>query len=197
MAPMRATDVLRMLLKGSFGMLEERASAARDDEWRGRALPGTSKPGFIIWHCARILDWTIHSAVQGVPEVADSERWRERFPREAAYGAGIPAELADQVADSTPARVVAEYLVEVRTPALAWFDLQDDRSLEAVPALQEHQALRPGYLDPSVWAEVADLNGLPAWQLLMRPAGAHIRRHMGEYDLLVEALRAGAATPRG
>src|SRR5205823_6356277 len=132
-----------------------------------------------------------------VPEVADSERWRDRFPREAAYGAGISAALADHVADSTSPPVMAEYLAEVRKPVLAWFDGQDERSLDVAPALQDHQALRPGYLDPSIWAEVADLNGLPAWQLLMRPAGAHIRRHMGEYDLLVEALRAGrAATPR-
>src|SRR5205823_10668902 len=127
---MKATDVLRMLLKGSFGMLEERIGSARDEEWRGRALPGTNKPGFIIWHCARIIDWTVHSAVQGVPEVADSERWRDRFPREAAYGAGISAALADHVADSTSPPVMAEYLAEVRKPVLAWFDGQDESSLD-------------------------------------------------------------------
>src|SRR5436190_284722 len=109
---MNGTAVIRMLLNGSFNMIQERLDGMTDEEWRERALPGTSKLGFILWHCTRILDWTVHCAFQGVPEVED-------------------------------------------------------------------------------------LNGLPTWQILVRPCGAHIRRHMGEYDVLMQALRArGVVTPR-
>lgn len=185
---MRGTDVVGVLLKGSFALLDERLSAARDDEWRGRALPHANKPGFILWHCARILDWTVCSAIRGTPEVVDSAPWRGRFPREAGAGFGIPRELADQIADATAPSDVAAYLGDVRAEALSWFDAQTDESLDAVPPMKENQP--PFFRQPQVWAEIADLDGLPTWQLLMRPAGAHIRRHAGEYDLLVEALRA-------
>jgi DinB family protein len=187
------TDVLGMLLKGSFAMLGERLRDVSDDEWRARALPRANKPGFILWHCARILDWTVSSAIQGTPQVAESQAWRERFPADAGAGFGISLELADRIADGTPASEVGDYLADVRTAALTWFEAQTDQSLDVVPPMKENQP--PFYRQPQVWAEIADLEGLPVWQLLLRPAGAHIRRHMGEYDLLVDSLR--AATPPG
>ena len=194
---MNGTTVIRMLLNGSFNMIQERLDGMTDEEWRERALPGTSKLGFILWHCTRILDWTVHCAFQGVPEIADRPEWRARFPREACYGAGIPDALADQVVDATNRTDVALYLGEVKVAVGEWFERQNDQTLDAVPPLKANQAGRPGYLDPAVWAEVEDLNGLPTWQILVRPCGAHIRRHMGEYDVLMQALRArGVVTPR-
>ena len=193
---MRGTDVLGTLLKGSFGMLEERAREAREDEWRTRAAPGTNKPGFILWHCARILDWTVNLAVLGVPEVAASAKWAGRFAPEAGAGFGITQEVADRVADRVSASEVAEYLADVQAGALDWFGRQTDDSLDVVPPMKANQRLQPLYLEPQVWAEISDLDGLATWQLLMRPAGAHIRRHVGEYDLLVELLRAGATKTR-
>ena len=100
---MNGTAVIQMLLNGSFNMLQERLEAMTDEEWGQRALPGTSKLGFILWHCARIIDWTVHCAFQGVPEVADRAEWRERFAPEACYGAGIPDALADRVVDAPEA----------------------------------------------------------------------------------------------
>ncbi len=191
---MTGVEVLDALLRGSFAMVQERLDAVTDDEWNERAFPSTSKPGFILWHCARILDWTIHSAFQGIPEVADSPRWHEVFPREACYGAGIPDSLAEDVAAGTSRTEVAEYLAQVRSAAMAWYAKQTDATLDAAPPLKANQANRAGYLDPNIWAEVEDLDGLKGWQLLLRPAGGHIRRHMGEYDVLVGALRKRATT---
>lgn len=185
-----------MLLKGSFAMLDERLQDVRDDEWRSRAVPGTNKPGFILWHCARIIDWTVCSAIQGVPEAADAAPWLERFRLHAGAGFGIPLELADEVAESTSAQEVSGYLADVRAAAMSWFGAQTDESLDAVPPMRTNQERHPFYLEPPVWAEISDLDGLPAWQLVLRPAGVHIRRHMGEYDLLLGAVRSGAATPR-
>ena len=193
---MRGTDVLGALLKGSFAMLDERVRDSSQDEWHARAVPGTNKPGFILWHCARILDWTVNLAIQGVPEMAASAPWVDRFPVQAGAGFGITLELADRIADEVTAQELAGYLAGVRTGALDWFGRQTDESLDATPRMKANLELQPIYLEPQAWAEVADLDGLPAWQLLMRPAGAHIRRHMGEYDLLVELLRERATTTR-
>src|SRR4051812_32027358 len=113
-----------MLLNGSFNMIDERLSAVTDVEWRGRAIPRNSKPGFILWHCARILDWTIHSGIEGIPEVADSPKWQARFPHEALYGAGIPAAVADEVVESTSKADTIEYLREVKPAVMAWFGRQ-------------------------------------------------------------------------
>jgi len=193
---MHGTDVVGMLLKGSFAMLEERLEAVRDDEWSARVLPDSNKPGFVLWHCARIIDWTVSSAIRGVPEVADAAPWKERFPRYAGAGFGIPLAAADAVTDATSAQDVAAYVAEVKASALEWFATQTDASLDTVPPMKANQARHPLYLEPDAWADIADLDGRPAWQLVVRPAGVHIRRHMGEYDLMVELLRRGAATPR-
>ena len=190
MPAMQGTDVVRMLLTGSFALVEERIDVLTDDEWSERALPGTSLPGFVVWHCARILDWTVRCAIQGEPEVADTARWRERFPREWCYGAGIPDALADEIAASTTRAEVREYLADVRASVLTWFNAQTDLTLDAVPPLKANQVNRDGYLERSVWSEVEDLDGLKAWQLLARPCISHVRRHAGELDVLVGLLRA-------
>ena len=145
---MNGTAVIQMLLNGSFNMLQERLEAMTDEEWGQRALPGTSKLGFILWHCARIIDWTVHCAFQGVPEVADRAEWRERFAPEACYGAGIPDALADRVVDSTSRTDVALYLGEVKIEVGEWFARQNDQTLDAVPPMKANQAGRPGYLIP-------------------------------------------------
>ena len=80
---MKGIDVLKFQLNGSFNLISERMERLTDEEWNTRAMPGTSKLGFILWHASRILDWTLNSAFQGAPEVADRAPWRERFPREA------------------------------------------------------------------------------------------------------------------
>lgn len=193
---MTGTDVLRMQITGSFNLLTARLDEITAGEWDRRAAPGTSRLGFILWHAARILDWTVHSALQGAPEVADRSPWRERFAREACYGAGIPEGVADSIAHSTNKEDVAAYLAEVRDAFMDWFGRQTDATLDAPVPLRANQASRPDYLEPDVWAEVADLDGLPGWQLLARPAVSHIRVHVGEYDTLAGLLRAGASTPR-
>jgi hypothetical protein len=189
---MKGTDLLNMQLNGSFNLIEERFDRISDEEWDTRAMPGTSKLGFILWHTTRILDWSLNTVFQGAPEVADQPRWRERFPREACYGAGIPQALADETIASTTRADGREYLREVKAAFMDWFGRQTDQTLEAVPPLKANQEARPGYLDPPVWAEVADLDGLRTWQILARPCVSHIRVHMGEFDVLFNLMRAGA-----
>lgn len=186
---MNGTDVLRLQLTGSLNLIAERLEAMSDGEWNRRALPGTNKLGFILWHCARIVDWAVHSALQGAPEVADRKPWAHVFPRHAFYGAGIEASVADSVTEHVTRAQAAAYLTEVRKAVLEWFERQSDRTLDATTPLRDRQAARTGYFEPPVWAEVASLDGLPAWQILARPAVSHVRVHIGEYDVLLQALR--------
>jgi hypothetical protein len=191
-----AKDVLRFQLEGSFTQVRERVEAATDAEWDARAMPGTSKVGFVLWHCARTLDWAVNCALAGSPEVADQPAWSERLGApEGLFGAGIP----DAVADALPRRVsrqaVLEYLEEVRASALAWLEGTPSADLERPVDLEARLAAKPDYRRPGVWAEIESLSGIPAWQLLARPAISHIRNHMGEVDTQLAGLRVAAPAP--
>ena len=190
---MTAKDVLRMQLNGSFTQVLDRVRSMTDDEWRTRALPETSKPGFIAWHSARILDWGVHCAIQGVPELADQPQWQGLHGTDLAYGAGISASEADDLPALVSRREVAEYVSALQPVALGWLDEQSDADLEKVPTFEANQRVKPRYLTPSVWAEVSDFVGVPAWHILARPCISHIRVHVGELDTLLQAIRAKAS----
>lgn len=190
---MTGVDVLRMMLEGSFNLVRTRMDELSDAEWDQRAMHGTNKLGFILWHSTRIIDWTVNCAIQGAPEVAGHKPWSDLFPAGSLYGAGITQTLADTIPSQVSRADALAYLAEVRTGVMQWLDRQTPESLDAVPALRAHQQRTPGYLDPSVWAEVESLDGLAAWQLLARPSISHVRIHVGEYDVLLNALRSKAA----
>jgi hypothetical protein len=189
---MRASEVLRMQLKGSFAQLRDRLESMTDSEWRARALPGTSKPGFIVWHAGRTIDWGVHCAIQGVPEVADGPEWHDLRAADLAYGAGITASEADQIAESIGPERVRAYLGALQSAALGWLDRQSDADLERIPNFEANQQVKPRYLSAPVWSEVNDFVGLPAWQILARPCISHIRVHLGEVDTLLQVIRAKA-----
>ena len=184
-------DVLRLLLLGSFANIGDRLKDVTDDEWDRRAVPGTSKVGFILWHAARILDWT-YSAISGAPEVAHSEPWRNRFPKDALSGFGIPESVADRVTQEVSREDTIAYLDDVKKVVLAWFDQQTVESLERTVSLRTHEAERAGYLAPAPWEDIESLDGIPAWHMLLRPAGGHVRMHQGEFDTMLGLIRAGA-----
>jgi hypothetical protein len=188
---MTGIDVLRLLLNGSFANISGRLAQLGDEDWDRRAVPGTSKVGFILWHAARILDWT-HSSLAGVPEVAHRDPWRDRFPKEALCGFGISASVADMVPHAVSRSETIAYLADVKTAFLEWFDRQTPEMLDARVSLRTPAAEQAGYLAPAVWEEISDLDGIPAWQMILRPSGGHIRAHQGEFDTLVGLLRTEA-----
>ena len=186
---MTGKDVLQMQLTGSFNILRDRLATVSDKEWTARDIPGTSLLGFTFWHAARILDWGIQCAIRGVPEVADRPEWRRLRADELAYGAGITSDEADGVPRSVSRDDVSGYLEAVKDAGLGWLGNQSDTDLDRVPELEAHQRVKPRYLTPPVWAEVSDLAGRPAWQILARPCISHIRVHAGEIDILLQSLR--------
>jgi len=189
---MTGKNVLEMQLAGSFNVLRDRLAKVTDHEWTARQIPETSLLGFTFWHAARIIDWGIHCAIQGVPEVADRPEWRQLRATELAYGAGIAAAEADSVAHSVNRTYLSGYVADVREAALTWLRARSDDDLDRVPDMEAHQQVKARYLAPEVWAEVSDLAGLPAWQILARPCISHIRVHAGEIDILRQSLRAGS-----
>ena len=189
---MTGKDVLEMQLTGSFNILGERLAAVSDQEWIDREIPGTSRVGFTFWHAARTIDWGIHCAIQGVPEVADRPEWRRLRAAELAFGAGITPGEADGVAKSVSRDDVAGYLDAVKDAGLGWLRDRSDADLGRVPDFEAHQRVKPRYLTPPVWDQVGDLAGRPAWHILARPCISHIRVHAGEVDILLQAIRARA-----
>src|ERR1700674_5874985 len=116
---MEAKDILRFQLAGAFTQVAERGEAATDAEWDGRAGPGTSKVGFVLWHCARTLDWAVNCALAGRPEVADQPAWRDRLAApEGLFGAGIPDVVADGVPRRVDRQTLLAYLAEVQASCL-------------------------------------------------------------------------------
>ena len=186
---MTGRDLLQLQLAGSFNMLRERLDMLSDVDWSARAISGTSMPGFTLWHAVRILDWGVHCAIQGVPEIADRPEWRRLRAAEFAYGAGITSQEADQVAQSVGRKQVRDYLDVVQPAALHWLKQQSDGDLDRVPEFEAHQGVKPRYRTPPVWAEVSDFVGKPTWQILARPCISHIRVHAGEIDILRQASR--------
>ena len=191
---MTGIDVLRLLLTSSFGNIGSRLDALSDDDWDRRAIAGTNKAGFILWHAARVLDWT-HSSLAGVDEIAHGEPWRDRFPEEALVGFGIPESVADRVTQTVSRTDTIDYLAEVKKTFLEWFDRQTPETLEAKVSLRTPRAEKAGYLAAAPWEEMSGLDEIPAWHMLARASGGHIRAHQGEYDALVGVLRS-AATPQ-
>ncbi|HVS04706.1 MAG TPA: DinB family protein [Candidatus Dormibacteraeota bacterium] len=187
---MTGKTLLELQLTGSLNILRDRLASVTDQEWIAREIPGTSLPGFTFWHAARIIDWGIHCAIQGVPEVADRPQWSGLHATELAYGAGISQQEADSVAHSVNPTDMVGYIAEVRQAALGWFGDLSDQDLDRAPDLEAHQRVKPRYLTPEVWSEVRDLAGLPTWQILARPCVSHIRVHAGEIDIVLQSLRA-------
>jgi hypothetical protein len=193
---MDAKDVLRFQLQGSFKIIRERIQGVSDQEWDARAIPGTSKVGFILWHCARTIDWSVNRALQGQSEVADQPAWRERLATDdGLFGAGTPDATADTLPGRVSRQTVLDYLDELQPAALAWLERQGPDDLEQAPDLRAHLASRPEYLAPAVWEEIGDFEGAPAWHYLARASISHIRVHMGEADALLAALRAATPAP--
>ena len=189
---MKGKDVLEMQLAGSFNMLKERLATVSDDEWTSRDIPGTSLVGFTFWHAARTIDWGIHCAIQGVPEVADRPEWRRMRAADLAFGAGITPAEADGIAQSLSRTDVEAYLDAVKAAALGWLRDRSDADLDRVPDFEAHQRVKPRYLTPPVWNQVSDLAGRPVWHILARPCISHIRVHAGEIDILLASVRARA-----
>ena len=189
---MHARDLLAAQLDGSCGLIAERADAAAA-YWTDRRVSDTSMPGFVLWHCARIVDWGINAVVRTQPELAAADPWRERMRFDLGHGPGLTRADADEAALAVSAETVTAYVAELRSEIGAWIAAVSDDELERPIDLRKACAVHPRYLTDAAWAEVKNLDGVPSWQILAYPCISHIRAHIGEVDTLLTVLRAEGA----
>lgn len=185
---MKAADILSFQLLGSCSLVIDAAEEA-EPVWQVRAFAGASLPGFIVWHCARIIDWGVNTVVRGESELAASQQWSAKLRHDMGHGAGLSDAEADEVAATVRSEDVAAYTSGLRGMVQQWLDTVSDADLDAVPDLQRRNEEHARYSTPAAWEEVKHLVGIPTWQFLARPCIAHVRVHMGELDALLQQVR--------
>ncbi|HEX6537578.1 MAG TPA: hypothetical protein VF155_00165 [Candidatus Dormibacteraeota bacterium] len=186
---MLATDVLAMQLQGSCRLIAEQSHSAAP-HWAERAFAGASLPGFVVWHCGRVLDWAVNAVVRGEPEVATADRWRDRIGYHRGHGAGLTLPEADSAATAVSPDDVVAYAGALLACIDGWLPTIEDASLDREVDVRAACATNPLYQTPAAWAEVENLDRRPAWQILAQPCAGHIRVHMGELDVLLALLTA-------
>lgn len=181
-------SLLALQMGGSCNLLGELSGSMTEAEWRSRPHPRANRLGFVVWHGARSIDWTL-AAVSGESELAEREGWLDLEPDGAWWGAGTPAAIADKLPELVSRERLAAYLVELQRLSQAWLLAATEADLERPIDLRRRFAARPEYVQPPVWDEISDLDGRPAWELLARPAISHIRVHYGEARAGLEQVR--------
>ena len=173
----------------SFNLIKAAVDSPTDEEWLSRAFPGANLIGFTPWHSARTIDWAVNSVLRGRVELVEATAWSDVNVPGALFGAGVDRQAADQVPNVVGRSRLREYVLALRDDTVAWFDGLPPADLEGTINLRAASS-RPEYLAEPVWAEIADLDGIPKWQFLARPCMSHIRVHYGQSMAELEALRA-------
>jgi hypothetical protein len=184
--------LLEFQMNGSFNVVKTTIDGMTDEEWTSRAYPKANVVGFTLWHCLRTIDWAVNGVAAGGDEMAEQPQWRDVKPDASYFGAGLSTEKADWVARTVGRRRAGEYLEALRAQSLGWLRSLPADDLNRIVDLQAHTDRKPDHMEPAVWAEIEDLNGIPLWQFLARPCVSHIRVHFGEVTAQLEALRAAA-----
>jgi hypothetical protein len=190
---MTGVEILTYQLVASCNLTAQRAEEA-EPYWRQRPFAAASLPGFITWHCTRIIDWGVHTVVRDVPELASRPEWRDRMRYEMGHGAGLSDAEADSIAADVQAHDVIDYARALRAAISDWLGTTDDAALDQVPDLRARNQTHPRYRTPEAWEEIKGLEGVPAWQLRSRPGMFHIRTHAGELEALTQLLKTQQVT---
>lgn len=128
--------------------------------------------------------------LRGASELADSAEWADLKVHEALFGAGATHEAADRAALEVSKTRVRDYLGALRSGSLAWLEAVTVDELGQATDLKRSHSGKPEYMEPAVWDEVKDLDGIPKWQFLARPCVSHIRVHYGQVTSQLEGMRA-------
>ncbi len=169
-----------------------------------RAAPGANPVGFLLWHMARAQDWGLNTVVRGVPEVVHRPPWATTAVATApGTGTGFGPDEVREIAASLELAEVVAYADAVHRSALDWVAQATEADLDAMPAVDVHNAGYPEYQrrefleemnsGPERNAAIAATGGAPAWLYLTSVCVTHMHRHLGELDLTLGVLtgRAG------
>lgn len=196
---MNAIQVIVQQLDTVNLRIHHSAAALTPHEMTARALPTANPIGFLLWHMVRSQDWAVNTAIRDVPEVVKREPWRQTPVAMAGIGTGFSATEADLVAERIDLQGLMDYADAVHSDLRAWLLGLDDSALDAVPDAGAHDARHPEYQTAGFRAEmdggpehddaVGRSGGLPVWIYLTSVAVTHLHRHLGEVDLIRDALR--------
>jgi hypothetical protein len=190
-----STPLLEFQLTGSFNLLDSLVNEISDKEWTWKVNRRANMVGFTVWHCLRTIDWTINRVAARRNELVVRTEWRDVRPGGAFFGAGVTMESADRVACTVNRDRTRDYLSALRSETLAWLRETSDEDLDRLVDLNADDR-DADHLQPAVWLEVKDLDRIPVWQLLARPAISHVRLHCGEVEAQLQAMRAESAERR-
>lgn len=188
---MRAIDLVIRQIDGAHSLYREIADDLTAREWTARVLPGSNRLGFTLWHLPRTQDWAIQTVLRGVPEVITEGRWQGRNHLQTpGIGAGFTPDEADVIAHGVVQADALAYADAVHQTSTDWLRTLTDDDLDTVPDMLAHQAPFAEYQQPDFLAEVRHLVGTPTWRFLLGPCSGHLRSHLGELEILKQALRA-------
>ena len=144
---------------------------------------------FTLWHLPCAQDWTVHTAICGVPEVIARERWAS-WSRLALAGirAGFTSEQANLVSHTIARADVLTYADIVHNTIHNWLSTLVGGDLDVVPDMESHMDSYAAYQHPGFRTEIEYLIGKPIWRLLVSPCIGHLRDHLGGLGRLKQAL---------
>jgi len=180
--------LLEFQLNGSFNLVEAAIEGMTDEEWISRAHSDANLMGFTMWHCLRTVDWTINGVAAGTGELADRMQWHDVKVAGAYFGAGVAMDTADSVAMSVNRTKAVEYLDALRHQSVDWLRRLPAADLDRIVDLRQAAGSKD-HLQQIVWPEIENLDRIPLWQFIARPAVLHIRVHCGEAMAQLEVLR--------
>lgn len=166
------------------------AAEISDDLWQRAAYAGANPLGFIAWHQVATRDWTLHTAIQGVPDLREGARFVDSPVNPSLPPFGMSAPDAATIAGAVTRDDVLEYADAVHIAMMKWLASVTPEELDRVPELRTNAARLPLYQVPGYVAEVEDMVGYPVWALLSAPCFAHVREHVGEIVSGRASLRA-------
>ncbi|HEY6924634.1 MAG TPA: DinB family protein [Steroidobacteraceae bacterium] len=182
--------LLDFQLTGSFDLLEKATSGMTGEEWGSRAHASANLLGFTVWHSMRTIDWAVNGVAACTGELADLPKWSFVKPSGAMFGAGLSMEEADATALAVGHARMLSYADCLRQQVLSWFRSLPAEDLDRIIDLRAAGLATRDHLQPAAWHEVEDLDRIPLWKFLARPAVSHIRVHYGEVMAQLQCVRA-------
>jgi len=172
----------------------DRTEPDEPDAWLRRGAPGTNLPGFVFWHAARGLDFTVQAGIRGVPEVIEAEPWAAMPWARLGLGVGYSLAEADELAVLVDPTEVVAYADAVRSELSQWLRSASDEVLEAENHVLDNVRTLPAYNYPDNLKQTTWMQGMPVWVVISLSAFAHSWSHLDEVELLT---RLGRIAGRG
>lgn len=122
------------------------------EEMKQRSDDKGNSIAWLMWHLARIEDQTVHTFIQGKPQILVSGGWQERIEIEgAATGLGFGDEEVAEVTRAMNVEAVDDYWKAAQKASYEWLRSISREDLEFVPDLDARRAESEAPNEPGNW----------------------------------------------